>query len=170
MTDKQIRHLKKKLDKELELRSRSKSFVKKLNRPTEKRNYTLYVLICEGGRRYAGITCQRVSSRFEQHQSGKGSLWTKKYPPIGIDFTIPLGYMLESEATIYERDATHKLIQQYGLENVRGGDLCNVKVEVTDKHLKKSVEHLEKVKNRADLHRQEVQENIAAEVLQKLAA
>lgn len=40
----------------------------------------LYILECDGGRLYTGITVD-VEARFKAHASGRGAKFTRSYPP-----------------------------------------------------------------------------------------
>jgi len=44
--------------------------------------YYLYLLRCEGGSIYCGITTD-LERRLKEHQSGKGAKYTKTHKPIG---------------------------------------------------------------------------------------
>lgn len=46
-------------------------------------NWWLYVLECEGGRLYAGISTD-VEKRFQKHLSGKGAKYTRANKPLKI--------------------------------------------------------------------------------------
>jgi predicted GIY-YIG superfamily endonuclease len=74
----------------------------------------LYILECENGKYYVGKTAD-VMRRFEEHKTGKGSAWTKKYKPVRLmecrGITSPHD----------ENNATEDLMKKYGIENVRGG-------------------------------------------------
>lgn len=63
--------------------------------------WTLYVLKCEKGRRYIGVT-KNVKRRFDQHKSGEGAMFTKVYKPLAICNRQNLGSMSYAEAEKYE--------------------------------------------------------------------
>ena len=74
----------------------------------------LYILQCESGKYYVGKTAD-VMRRYEEHKSGKGSAWTKKYKPVRL---------MECRGITSDHDennATEDLMKKYGIENVRGG-------------------------------------------------
>ncbi|MDO8422516.1 MAG: GIY-YIG nuclease family protein [Parvibaculum sp.] len=48
----------------------------------------LYILECDGGRLYTGITVD-VDARFKAHVSGRGAKFTRAYPPRRIAFVEP---------------------------------------------------------------------------------
>jgi predicted GIY-YIG superfamily endonuclease len=79
----------------------------------------LYVLQCESGKYYVGKTAD-VMRRVEEHKSGKGSAWTKKYTPVRL---------MECRAITSDHDennVTKDLMKKYGIENVRGGIYAQV--------------------------------------------
>jgi predicted GIY-YIG superfamily endonuclease len=74
----------------------------------------LYILQCESGKYYVGKTSD-IMRRFEEHKSGKGSAWTKKYKPVRL---------MECRAITSDHDennVTKDLMKKYGIDNVRGG-------------------------------------------------
>ena len=74
----------------------------------------LYILQCESGKYYVGQTAD-VMRRFEEHKSGRGSAWTKKYKPVRL-------IECKGIASVHdENNATEDLMKKYGIENVRGG-------------------------------------------------
>jgi predicted GIY-YIG superfamily endonuclease len=74
----------------------------------------IYVLQCKGGKYYVGKTAD-VMRRFEEHKSGKGSAWTKKYPPVRLMECKPMTSAHD------ENNITKDLMKTHGVENVRGG-------------------------------------------------
>ena len=95
----------------------------------------LYVLKLRGGKWYVGYTDRSSMDRILEHIEKKGAKWTKAYPPLKKgylhNFTTP-GKTREDEdkRTLY-------LMKQHGIENVRGGSWCMVKMR------KKTVRELE---------------------------
>jgi predicted GIY-YIG superfamily endonuclease len=89
----------------------------------------LYVLRLEENKYYIGITTD-IKRRLEEHlkHPSKGSKWTRKYKPIKIIQIKRLGTMYQSEACTYEDYATYMYVKKYGIENVRGGSFCTVKL------------------------------------------
>jgi predicted GIY-YIG superfamily endonuclease len=74
----------------------------------------LYILQCDSGKYYVGKTSD-IMRRFEEHKSGKGSAWTKKYKPVRL---------MECRAIASDHDennVTKDLMKKYGIDNVRGG-------------------------------------------------
>ena len=95
----------------------------------------LYVLKLRGGKWYVGYTDRSSMDRILEHIENKGAKWTKAHPPLKKgylhNFTTP-GKTREDEdkRTLY-------LMKQHGIENVRGGSWCMVKMR------KKTVRELE---------------------------
>ena len=95
----------------------------------------MYVLKLRGGKWYVGYTDRSSMDRITEHIEKKGAKWTKAYPPLKKgylhNFTTP-GKTREDEdkRTLY-------LMKQHGIENVRGGSWCMVKMR------KKTVRELE---------------------------
>jgi predicted GIY-YIG superfamily endonuclease len=74
----------------------------------------IYILKLKGGNYYVGKT-YNVEKRFNEHISGYGSAWTKKYKPISIDKII-------KNASKYDEDRYVKeYMEKYGIDKVRGG-------------------------------------------------
>ena len=70
---------------------------------------------CEEGKYYIGRTERRLIARIDEHFSGKGSEWTKKYKPIRVIETI-------KDADLLDEDKYTKIyMKKYGIDNVRGG-------------------------------------------------
>ncbi len=57
--------------------------------------WSVYVLLCEDGSFYTGIT-NNLSKRFEAHQQGLGAKYTRSHKPVKIVFEEP--YDSRSEA------------------------------------------------------------------------
>jgi predicted GIY-YIG superfamily endonuclease len=84
---------------------------------------SLYVLELDKGKYYVGKSAD-VSKRFNQHQSGSGSAWTKLHKPIRILETRPLTSIHD------ETNVTKDLMKKYGISNVRGGPYTAVELPV----------------------------------------
>lgn len=50
---------------------------------TDSRTWFLYMIECEGGSIYTGISVD-VASRFDEHRRGKGARYTRAHPPIRL--------------------------------------------------------------------------------------
>ena len=81
----------------------------------------IYILQLELGKYYVGKTTN-PSFRLDQHFNSNGSNWTKKYKPISVIEIIP-------NCDDYDEDTyTIKYMEQYGINNVRGGSFCEIKL------------------------------------------
>lgn len=93
---------------------------------------TVYVLKLEKGKYYVGKT-NHDFQRLEQHRSGRGASWTKKYKPLSI-VSVQSGMKSVDEDMI-----TLQTMKKFGIENVRGGKWYRVKMS------KKTVSEIEKL-------------------------
>ena len=81
----------------------------------------IYILQLEQGKYYVGKTTN-PAIRFKQHFGSSGSAQTNKYKPIKLLELIP-------NCDHYDEDNnTIKLMEIYGIDNVRGGSLCEIKL------------------------------------------
>jgi hypothetical protein len=85
----------------------------------------IYILQLVNGKYYIGKT-NNPSFRLDQHFNSEGSKWTKKYKPISVLEII-------SNCDDYDEDKyTIKFMEQYGINNVRGGSFCEIKLSDTN--------------------------------------
>ncbi|WP_080411132.1 GIY-YIG nuclease family protein [Burkholderia ubonensis] len=87
------------------------------------RDIYLYVLELEEGRFYVGLS-DDLDRRWEEHKSGAGAEWTKRYRPLRRIFTINTGTQDTHRAEAMEDEATITLMSEHGIERVRGGHFC----------------------------------------------
>ena len=81
---------------------------------------TIYVLKLKDGKYYVGRTDKKVVERLREHKAGKGSAWTRKYKPIGID-------RIDLNGDKFDEDkVTKQYMEKYGIGNVRGGTYCQI--------------------------------------------
>ena len=81
----------------------------------------IYILELENNKYYVGKTTN-PNFRLEQHFNNSGSQWTKKYKPINVLEII-------SNCDNYDEDKyTIKYMEKYGINNVRGGSFCEIKL------------------------------------------
>ena len=88
----------------------------------------IYVLRLEGGRYYVGKS-DNIAKRFQQHVSGYGSAWTKKYKPVALEKSI------KNVSPFQEDSITKEYMSKYGIDKVRG---CRVH-ERSCKNTKKNI-------------------------------
>ena len=82
----------------------------------------IYVLQLVENKFYIGKT-SNPEFRIGNHFDKKGALWTTKYMPIHI-------LELIDKCDDFDEDKfTFKYMQQYGIENVRGGSFCSYELE-----------------------------------------
>lgn len=86
-----------------------------------RQQYTLYVLLLESGKYYVGKS-RDSNKRIATHTDSNGSAWTKKYHPIKLVETI------DNPGPYDEDGMTIKYMSLYGIENVRGGSFCEIKL------------------------------------------
>ena len=85
----------------------------------------IYILQLQNGKYYIGKT-SNTSFRLEQHFNADGSNWTKKYKPIKVIDIIP-------GCDDYDEDKyTIQYMEKYGVNNVRGGSFCEIKLSDTN--------------------------------------
>jgi predicted GIY-YIG superfamily endonuclease len=86
----------------------------------------VYVLRCENGKRYVGKATD-VLKRFKEHKNGNGSAWTNKYKPVIIE-------QIYKNVSPFEEDKiTKETMVKYGINNVRGGTYCSIKLSSAEK-------------------------------------
>lgn len=100
---------------------------------TSTNNFTIYELELENGKYYVGKTTKSAEARFEQHKTGIGSTWTKLHKPIKI--------IKSYKGDKYTEDiSTLRLMELYGIDNVRGGSYVNIVLGARDKdHIRKLI-------------------------------
>lgn len=98
----------------------------------------VYVLELEDERYYVGRTSNFVQ-RMNEHFSGNGSVYTKKYKPIKIK------ELIEEKNSFDERDKTLEYMKIYGYEKVRGYAWCREQLLRSPKmNNKKNISKIEK--------------------------
>jgi hypothetical protein len=81
----------------------------------------IYILKLKNNKYYVGKT-SNPNFRLESHFNSNGSAWTKKYKPINIHQLIP-------NCDNFDEDKiTIKNMKKYGIDNVRGGSFCQLKL------------------------------------------
>ena len=81
----------------------------------------VYTLLLEQNKYYVGKT-DNPRFRIESHFDASGSAWTKKYPPLKLLELIP-------DCDHFDEDKYTKIyMNKYGINNVRGGSFCQIKL------------------------------------------
>jgi hypothetical protein len=88
-------------------------------------NKTIYILQLEHDKYYVGIA-KNSEKRILQHFEYNGSAWTKLHKPVRI-----LNQFVGDEFD--EEKYTLQAMDKYGVDNVRGGSYCQVKLTDYDK-------------------------------------
>lgn len=92
----------------------------------------IYILKLVENKYYIGKSFQ-PKQRILNHTHYNGSVWTKKYKPIKVVKIIP-------NCNFYDEDKyTIMYMSKYGIENVRGGSFC--KIKLSDIHLQ-TIRHM----------------------------
>jgi hypothetical protein len=90
----------------------------------------VYALSCEGGKYYIGKTkTGGVDKRFAQHLSGKGSAWTRQYPPV------EMVYYKKCVSDWDEDLLVKQFMRLYGVDNVRGGSYVQLELKDSERAL-----------------------------------
>lgn len=114
-------------------RKRERKLRNKLNFRT--RNYYLYALKLQHDCYYIGMTSYKDAiERYNQHLQGLGAKWTRLHYPLSLIDVRDIGITTESTAAQAENLMTFEYIRKYGLENVRGGKLCYINLEMCKLH------------------------------------
>ena len=82
----------------------------------------IYVLKLQENKYYIGKTYKQIKERFNEHCKGQGSAWTRKFQPIEV---------IEQYIDVneFEEDKITKMyMAKYGIDNVRGGAYCRMKM------------------------------------------
>jgi hypothetical protein len=81
----------------------------------------IYILKLKYGKYYIGKT-NNPNIRLNDHFNSSGSRWTKKYKPIKVEKVIP-------NCDDYDENKyTLQYMEKYGIDNVRGGCYCKIKL------------------------------------------
>jgi len=83
----------------------------------------LYVLKLINDKYYIGITQKDLWVRFLQHKQGDGASWTQLYKPVSIVET------LKTTNKFDEDKWTKMYMNEYGIENVRGGSYTKINLD-----------------------------------------
>lgn len=83
---------------------------------------TIYVIKCRNGKYYIGKTEKTAMKRYKEHASGNGCAWTRKHKPIELVECTPGDKFDEDKKT-------KQYMDKYGIDNVRGGSYCQIKLD-----------------------------------------
>ena len=82
---------------------------------------SIYTLECQGGKIYVGrCRSERLQDRIDQHMSGQGAEFTRRFQPIGLIS------VKQSEIPFDEDAEVLSQMSISGIDNVRGGSYSNV--------------------------------------------
>lgn len=97
----------------------------------------IYILKLKSNKYYIGKSrnISTLKNRIRQHYTYRGSVWTKKYKPEKIIDVIKC----EEEDKYIEDKFVFDYMNKYGIENVRGGSFCQVKLGEEEKRLIKRI-------------------------------
>ena len=96
----------------------------------------VYVWELEGGKYYVGYS-ENLSGRLEQHTTGDGSLWTKKYKPVSILEIVRGGKDVEKTKTL-------EYIKLKGFEHVRGAGWCKIEYSAVPQGVQEYLSNFQK--------------------------
>lgn len=88
----------------------------------------IYVLRLNNNKYYIGKT-KKITYRLTDHFNEGGSSWTKMYKPISLNELRP--NCSDSD----EQVVTQEYMKKYGIDNVRGGPWCKIKLSVEEKRM-----------------------------------
>lgn len=92
----------------------------------------IYILKLQQNKFYIGKT-NNPNFRLKDHNNGNGSTWTKKYNPIKLVELIP-------NCDDFDEDKyTLKYMDLVGIDNVRGGSFCRIKLSDENKNTIKNM-------------------------------
>lgn len=97
----------------------------------------IYILKLKSDKYYIGKSRNKrtLENRIRQHYTYKGSVWTKKYKPQKIIDVI----QSQEEDKFLEDKIVFDYMNKYGIENVRGGSFCQIKLKEEEKNLIKKI-------------------------------
>lgn len=85
----------------------------------------IYILRLHNNKFYVGAS-GNLPRRLQDHFKDRGSAWTRKYKPVEVVDII------ENRDIFTEDNTTKSLMFKYGLNHVRGGSYCQVKLSDAD--------------------------------------
>lgn len=88
----------------------------------------IYFIKCENGKYYVGKS-SNLTNRLEEHENRNAAQWTKKHPMIKVKRIIC------NKSNWYEDTYTIKKMKKHGIDNVRGGSFCQVKLNENERNI-----------------------------------
>ena len=109
-------------------------------------HFFVYILDLDHGKFYVGST-KNLESRLRAHIEGKGAEFTKVHKPLAREIVSEyfqcFSYESDEEALSGELMATLQLMDEQGIENVRGGPYCEMTLsDATKKEIQRLIDHL----------------------------
>ena len=96
----------------------------------------IYVLRLKGNKFYVGKTEKPMQARLAEHRTGRGSQWTRLHHVIAVESCEPADNIFSEDNKVRE------LMEEYGVDNVRGGCYSKVNLEPeTKRELEKLLRH-----------------------------
>uniref|UniRef100_A0A6C0BCJ5 CCHC-type domain-containing protein n=1 Tax=viral metagenome TaxID=1070528 RepID=A0A6C0BCJ5_9ZZZZ len=86
----------------------------------------IYILRLQQGRFYIGRSANPMK-RYQEHLEGRGSAWTRKFRPLGIE------KVFENASPFDEDKFTKEYMAKYGLDRVRGGVYVAMELDVAQR-------------------------------------
>jgi len=98
--------------------------------------FFIYILKLKNDKYYIGKSRNKktLQDRIRNHFNRGGSIWTKRHKPIGIEKIINI----IDEKYIEDR-IVFEYMNIYGIENVRGGSFCKIKLSKEEKIIIKRI-------------------------------
>jgi predicted GIY-YIG superfamily endonuclease len=105
--------------------------------------YFIYILKLKDSKYYIGKsrTQKTLFNRLQNHFSHNGAVWTKRYKPIEVIDIINI-----VDEKFMEDRIVFEYMKKYGIENVRGGSFCKVKLPVEEQTVIKRIINTEEDK------------------------
>ena len=94
--------------------------------------FFIYILKLKNAKFYIGKSRNQktLANRLRNHFSHGGAVWTKRHRPIGVDKIINI-----IDEKFIEDRMVFEYMNRYGIDNVRGGSFCRVKLSVEEKNV-----------------------------------
>jgi hypothetical protein len=98
--------------------------------------FFIYILKLKDDKYYIGKSRNKrtLNNRLRNHFNRGGAVWTKRHKPIEVDKIINI----IDEKYIEDR-MVFEYMNTYGIENVRGGSFCKVKLSLEEKNVIKRI-------------------------------